>query len=298
MPKAPANGVEIEYEASGPEDGEALLLIMGLGGQLTRWPPPLVDRLVGEGFRVIRFDNRDVGLSTWLDAAGAPDLAKVTGAVARGETPDVPYRIDDMADDAAGLLAALGIARAHVVGVSMGGMIGQMLAVRHPAKVLSLVSVMSTTGNPAVPPATPEVLAVLFSPPETTDIDGLTAKALKAQIVIQSPAWPVDPQTVGPRLRSDIERAYNPVGLVRQAAAVVASGDRREALKTITAPTVVLHGADDPLVRVEGGNDTAATIPGAELRIIPGMGHDLAAGMHDAFVDAVKTAAARARQLA
>jgi pimeloyl-ACP methyl ester carboxylesterase len=298
MPKAQANGIEIEYEVSGPEDGEIALLIMGLGGQLTRWPPPLVDKLVGEGFRVIRFDNRDVGLSTWLDAAGAPDLAKVTGAVTRGETPDVPYLIGDMADDAAGLLDALGIARAHVVGVSMGGMIGQMLAARHPAKVLSLVSVMSTTGNPAVPPARPEVLAVLFSPPETTDIDGLTEKALKAQIAIQSPAWPVDPRTVAPRLRSDIERAYAPVGLVRQAAAVVASGDRREALKTITAPTVVLHGADDPLVRVEGGQDTAATIPGAELRIIAGMGHDLAAGVHDAFVDAVKAAAARARQLA
>lgn len=298
MPKAQANGVEIAYEVSGPEGGEAVLLIMGLGGQLTRWPPALVDRLAAEGFRVIRFDNRDIGLSTWLDAAGEPDLPAVFAALARGEEPDAPYRLDDMADDAAGLLEALGIARAHVVGVSMGGMIAQVLAVRHPAKVLSLVSAMSTTGNPAVPPASPEVLAVVFSRPESTDIDSLTEHALRAQTAIQSPAWPVDPEILRPRLRSDIERAYHPAGVARQAAAVVVSGDRREALRTIAAPTVVLHGADDPLVRVEGGRDTAATIPGAELRVVAGMGHDLAAGVHDAFVDAVKAAAARARQLA
>ena len=298
MPKTPANGIEIEYESFGPEGGEPLLLVMGLGQQLTRWPVSLIEKLVGEGFRVIRYDNRDIGLSSGFDHVVTPDLPTVFGALANGQDPGAPYLLADMADDAAGLLDALGIAKAHVAGVSMGGMIGQMLAARHPGKVLSLVSVMSTTGNPAVPPASPEAQAVLFARPAATDLDGLTEHALKAQIAIQSPAWPVKPESERPLLRAAIQRAYHPAGVLRQMIAVLASGDRREALKTITAPTVVLHGADDPLVRVEGGKDTAATIPGAELRIIDGMGHDLPAAVHDAFIDAVKTAAARARQLA
>ncbi|OYX68528.1 MAG: alpha/beta hydrolase, partial [Caulobacter sp. 32-67-35] len=266
MARVAANGIEIEYDIHGPVTGAPLLLVMGLGQQLTRWPIALIDRLVAEGFRVIRFDNRDMGLSTWLDDAGAPDLPTVFGEIAAGRKPGVPYLIEDMADDATGLLDALGIARAHVAGVSMGGMIAQMLAARHPQKVASLVSVMSTTGNPAVPPATPEALAVLYSRPTTTDVEGLTDHALKAQIIIQSPAWPVDPAVERPKLKAAIERAYHPVGVARQMAAVLGSGDRREALKAITAPTVVLHGDADPLVRLEGGRDTAAVIPGAELR--------------------------------
>jgi pimeloyl-ACP methyl ester carboxylesterase len=296
MPKVPANGIEIEYQLHGPEDGEPLLLIMGLGQQLTRWPASLIERLVEEGFRVIRFDNRDIGLSTWFDDAPTPDLPAVFAALMGGQNPGAPYLLADMADDAAGLLDALGVARAHVAGVSMGGMIGQMLAARHPAKVLSLVSVMSTTGNPAVPPATPEAQAVLFARPAATDIDSLVEHALKAQIAIQSPAWPVDPETERPLLRAGVERAYHPAGVLRQMIAVIASGDRRGALKTIVAPTVVLHGDADPLVNVEGGKDTAATIPGAELRIVEGMGHDLPEGVRGAFVEAVKAAAARARQ--
>ncbi|MGR4863672.1 alpha/beta fold hydrolase [Caulobacter sp. LARHSG274] len=298
MPTAAANGIEIAYETSGPETGEVVLLIMGLAQQLTRWPPSLIDRLVEEGFRVVRFDNRDIGLSTRFDAAGTPDLPAVFGALARGDEPDLPYRLDDMADDAVGLLDALGIARAHLVGVSMGGMIAQTVAVRHPARALSLVSVMSTTGNPAVPPARPEVQAVLFARPAAADLDSLTDHALRAQIAVQSPAWPVDPAIERPRLRSDIERAYHPAGIARQMAAAIASGDRRRALSAIAVPTVVLHGADDPLVSVEGGRDTAASIPGAELRIIAGLGHDLPDAVHEAFVDAVRTAAARARQIA
>jgi len=294
MARVAANGIEIEYDVHGHDDGAPLLLVMGLGQQLTRWPMEIVERLVGEGFRVIRFDNRDIGLSTWLDEAGAPDMPAVFTAVAGGRKPDVPYLLEDMADDAAGLLDALGIARAHVAGVSMGGMIGQTLAARHPARVLSLVSVMSTTGNPAVPPATPEALAILYSRPEATDIDSLTEHALKAQIVIQSPAWPVDPALERPKLKAAIERAHHPVGMARQMCAVIGSGDRREALKTITAPTIVLHGDADPLVRLEGGKDTAATIPGAELRIVEGMGHDMPQGVHPAFVAAVVAAAARA----
>ena len=296
MPKVAANGIQIEYEIAGPESGEPLLLIMGLGQQLTRWPASLIDRLVGEGFRIIRFDNRDIGLSTGFDEATTPDLPSVFAALAGGQDPGAPYLLSDMADDAAGLLDALGIAQAHVAGVSMGGMIGQMLAARHPEKVLSLVSVMSTNGNPAVPPATPAAQAVLFARPEATDLESLVEHALKAQIAIQSPAWPVNPETERPLLRAGIQRAYHPMGVLRQMIAVLASGDRRGALTTITAPTVVLHGDADPLVNVEGGRDTAATIPGAELRIVEGMGHDLPEGVCGAFVDAVKSAAARARQ--
>lgn len=294
MARVAANGIEIEYDIHGPVTGAPLLLVMGLGQQMTRWPRPLIDRLVGEGFRVIRFDNRDMGLSTWLDETGAPDLPAIFGEIAAGRKPNVPYLVEDMADDAAGLLAALGIGRAHVAGVSMGGMIAQMLAARHPQKVASLVSVMSTTGNPAVPPATPEALAVLYSRPTATDVEGLTEHALKAQIVIQSPAWPVDPAVERLRLKADIDRAYHPVGVARQMAAVLGSGDRREALRAIVAPTIVLHGDADPLVRLEGGRDTAAVIPAAELRIIEGMGHDLPDGVHAAFVEAVVAAAARA----
>lgn len=295
MARVAANGIEIEYDVHGHDDGEPLLLVMGLGQQLTRWPMEIVEQLVGEGFRVVRFDNRDIGLSTWLDEAGAPDMPAVFTAIAGGRKPDVPYLLEDMADDAAGLLDALGIKRAHVAGVSMGGMIGQTLAARHSARVLSLVSVMSTTGNPALPPATPEALAILYVRPEATDIDSLTDHALKAQIVIQSPAWPVDPALERPKLKAAIERAHHPVGMARQMCAVIGSGDRREALKTITAPTIVLHGDADPLVRLDGGKDTAATIPGAELRIIEGMGHDMPQGVHAAFVAAVVAAAARAR---
>jgi pimeloyl-ACP methyl ester carboxylesterase len=298
MPKVAANGIEIEYEIAGPDSGEPLLLIMGLGQQLTRWPTSLVDNLVGEGFRVIRFDNRDIGLTTWFDDVATPDLPTVFAALAGGQDPGAPYLLNDMADDAAGLLDALGIARAHVAGISMGGMIGQMLAAGHPDKVLSLTSVMSTTGNPAVPPASPAAQAVLFARPEATDLESLVEHSLKAQVAIQSPAWPVNPDTERPLLRAAIQRAYHPFGVLRQMIAVLASGDRREALKTITAPTVVLHGDADPLVPVEGGKDTAATIPGAELRIIQGMGHDLPEAVRAAFVDAVKSAAARARQLA
>ena len=296
MPKIAANGIQIEYDIHGPDAGEPLLLIMGLGQQLTRWPSSLIDSLIGEGFRVIRFDNRDIGLSTGFDHVATPDLPSVFGALVEGRDPGAPYLLDDMADDAAGLLDALGVARAHVAGVSMGGMIGQMLAARHPGKVLSLVSVMSTTGNPAVPPATPEAQAVLFARPAATDLDSLAEHALKAQIAIQSPAWPVDPAVERPKLKAAIERSYHPAGVARQMCAVIASGDRREALKTITAPTIVLHGDADPLVPVQGGKDTAATIPGAELRIVEGMGHDLPEAVQGRFVDAVKSAAARARQ--
>ncbi len=298
MPQIAANGIQLEYVSYGPESAETVLLSMGLGAQVTRCPLPLIQQFVAKGYRVVAFDNRDVGLSHKFAAAGPGDPAAVLGARAAGRTPQVAYTLDDMADDAAGLLDALRIARAHIVGASMGGMIAQMVAARHPGKTLSLTSIMSTTGNPAVPPAKPEAMAVLMTRPDPEDFKAMVEHAVKAQIVTGSPGYPPDPAALKRQVIADLNRSTYPVGFSRQMAAILASGDRREALKTIAAPTVVLHGTDDPLVPVEGGRDTAAVIPGAELREVPGMGHDLPAPLFGAVVEAVEAAAARARALA
>jgi pimeloyl-ACP methyl ester carboxylesterase len=294
-----ANGINIEVETIGSEQGEPLLLIMGLGGQMTRWPDALCAGFVRHGFRVIRFDNRDVGLSKSFDEAGMPDIAAVLKARAEGRTPDLAYTLDDMASDAVGVLDALGVAKAHVVGASMGGMIAQLVAADHPERTISLTSIMSTTGNPALPPATPEAMAVLSTPaPHPSDEEAYAAHGIKNARIIGSPGYPFEEAQMRERLLSDAKRAYNPVGVMRQYAAVIANGDRRPKLAKITAPTVVLHGADDPLVPVSGGRDTADNIAGSELRIIPGMGHDLPVQLYEKIVEAVCAARDRARALA
>jgi pimeloyl-ACP methyl ester carboxylesterase len=292
-----ANGIPLEYEAYGRADGEPLLLIMGFGAQMTRWSPEFIKALTNEGYRVILHDNRDVGLSHHLDDAGEPDMQKVYGALMAGQKPDVPYTLDDMADDSVGLLEALGVERAHIVGASMGGMIAQMVAANHPERTLSLTSIMSSTGNPALPPAKPEAMAALTKPAvdPAVNLDGHILSGLASQKVIGSPGYPTDEATLIQRLRADALRSYYPVGRSRQMAAIVASGDRRAALAGITAPTVVIHGADDPLVPLPGGEDTAATIPGAELHVIPGMGHDLPPALIPKIVDLIGLATARAR---
>jgi pimeloyl-ACP methyl ester carboxylesterase len=299
MPQVQANGISIEHEVLGSEKGEPLLLIMGLGAQMTRWPDALCGQLVRHGFRVIRYDNRDVGLSTHLNDAGAPDMAAVVQARMTGAKPPVAYDLTDMAADAVGLLDALGIQRAHVAGASMGGMIGQLVAADYPDRVLSLTSIMSSTGNPALPPPSAEAMAVLNTPaPHPSDEEAFVAHGLRNARTIGSPGYPFDEAALRERLLSDARRAYDPAGFARQYAAAIANGDRREKLKRITAPTVVLHGADDPLVPVSGGRDTADNIPDAELRIVPGMGHDLPPGLFDRVVDAILTARDRARAAA
>ena len=292
MPKARANGIEIEWDARGPEGAPAILLIMGLGGQLTRWSDALMDAFAAHGFRAIRFDNRDVGLSTKFDAAGLPDLARIGMQLMTGGKPDAPYTLEDMAADAVGLLDALGIARAHIVGASMGGMIAQLVAAHHPDRVLSLTSVMSTTGNPALPRATAEANAVLMARPAGGDLDSLVAHSVRAAKVIGSPGYPADDVALAARIRADLERQYYPQGFARQMAAIWANGDRRPVLAGITAPTLVIHGADDPLVPVEGGRDTARAIPGARLVEIPGMGHDLPQPLVGDLVDLIAEHAA------
>ena len=296
MASIQANGISIEYDTFGASDRPAALMIMGLGAQMTLWPVELCDALVARGFHVIRFDNRDIGLSTKFDQAGIPNMAAMAMAVMTGQKPEAAYSLDDMAADTIGLLDALGIDHAHVVGASMGGMIAQTVAAKYPKRVLSLTSIMSTTGNPAIPPARPDAMAVLTNRPTTTDTDSLVAFLVNAARVIGSPAYPANEERLITRVRADLARSYSPTGYLRQMAAIIASGDRRAQLASITAPTLVIHGDADPLVSVEGGRDTAANIKGAELRIIPGMGHDLPLPLVDTIADAIAGIASHAQR--
>jgi len=296
MAEVQANGISITYDAFGAKDAPPVLLIMGLGAQMTRWSPAFCEALAARGFRVIRFDNRDAGLSHHLIDAGVPDMAAVTAAAQKGEAPDVPYTLHDMAADAVGVLDALGIDRAHIVGASMGGMIAQLVAADHPGRTLSLTSIMSTTGNPDLPRATPEAMAVLLNrPPHPSDEEAYLKHSVAASRAIGSPGYPADEAVLRANALSDVKRCYEPTGFSRQIAAVTATGDRRAILKTITAPTVVVHGADDPLVPVQGGHDTAANIAGAALVIIPGMGHDLPPALYDTIIDAIVSVAERSK---
>jgi len=296
MPHVNANGLDLYYESHGAESAEPILLIMGLGAQMSRWSPELIGKLTAAGHRVIAYDNRDVGLSEKLDDAGVPDMHAVAIALRDGKRPDVPYTLEHMAADAAALLDALGIERAHIVGASMGGMIAQLVAADFPGKTLSLTSIMSSTGNPDLPRATPEALARLNTPaPDPTkDLEGFLASAVEGAKVMAS-RYPPDEAAVRAQSLNDFKRCYYPVGFQRQYAGVLASPDRRPKLKTITAPTVVIHGDADPLVPLAGGLDTAANIPGAELIVVPGVGHEMPAAVLDVFVGGILSAAARAK---
>jgi pimeloyl-ACP methyl ester carboxylesterase len=297
MPRASANGIELEYEVAGAEDGEPLVLIMGLGAQMTRWPSMFVDLLASHGLRVIRFDNRDVGLSSKIEAAGAPNFPAIFQALSEGRKPDVAYTLSDMAADVVGLLDALDIARAHIVGASLGGMVAQLVAADYPDRVLSLTSVMSTTGNRELPQSAPEAIAVLNDrgPDPLTDFEGYLDHAVKGAFVVGSPGYPPVAADIRTRSRNDFNRCYYPLGFQRQYAAAMVSPDRRPKLATIKAPTVVIHGAADPLVPLAGGQDTAASIPGAELRVIEGMGHDLPPALFETMVEGIVRAVDRAK---
>ncbi len=297
MPTVKANGIRLEYESRGDERAEAILLIMGLGAQMTRWADEFVDRFVARGFRVVRFDNRDVGLSERLEAAGPPDIPGIIAALHAHTTPPAAYTLSDMAADAVGLLDALGIAKAHIVGASMGGMIAQLVAADYPEHTLSLTSIMSTTGHPDLPRATPEAMAVLNErgPTPTEDLEGYLDHAVKSAKTIGSPGYPFDEATIRANAKRDAERSFYPVGFLRQYAAVMASPERRAKIAGITAPTVVIHGDADPLVPVTGGRDTAEHIPGADLRVIPGMGHDIPPALYDTIIDGVMSAVTRSK---
>lgn len=277
MAQAQVNGIVLEYELSGPEDGVPLLMIHGVGAQLIRWSPALCDRLIQAGFRLLRYDSRDVGLSTHMDDAPVPDLAGITAAKLEGREPELPYTLADLAVDAAGLLAAVGIPAAHVVGVSLGGMVAQQLAIAHPEAVLSLTSIMSQTGNPELPGSDPQALARLsaVAPDPKVDREAFLCHQVALNQVLGSPDYP----TPEPELRRiaglAADRAYYPVGAARQLAAGRASTDRRAALRQLSVPALVIHGSDDPLMPAICGDDTASNIPGAWYLRISGMGHDL-----------------------
>ena len=296
MPQVKANGLEIYYESHGPDAADPILLIMGLGAQMTRWSPDFIRALTDAGHRVIAYDNRDVGLSEKLDSAGPPDMAAVIQAIREKRDPPVAYTLQEMAGDAAGLLEALGIERAHIVGASMGGMIAQLVAADFPERTLSLTSIMSTTGNPELPRATPEAMARLNTPaPDPAkDLDAFLASAVEGAKVMGS-KYPPNEAQVRAQALSDYRRSYYPVGFQRQYAGVMASPDRRPKLKTITAPTVVIHGEDDPLVPLAGGRDTAENIPGAELRVVPGVGHEMPPAVQDQFIAGILAAVARSK---
>jgi len=268
-----ANGITIEYDTAGNLSDPPLLLVMGLGAQMIAWDDALVDELVKRGFFVIRFDNRDVGLSTWFDDAGVPDIGELMAEALSGDAK-AAYVLDDMAADAAGLLDALGIVSAHVVGASMGGMIAQALAIGFPSKVRSLVSIMSTTGARTVGNPHPDAMAALMAPPPATRDEAIEA-SVKAYGVFGSPGYPFNEQRVRDNAARAFDRGFHPDGVARQLAAVIASPDRTDGLRSVTAPTLVIHGEADPLVDPSGGKATAAAVPGASLWIVPGMGHDI-----------------------
>lgn len=282
-----ANGISITYEDKGPKDAPAILLVMGLGGQLTLWPDEFVDALSAHGFRTIRYDNRDVGLSTRFEAAGVPNIKWMVVKSIFGLPVRPAYTLADMAADGMALLDHLGIARAHIVGASMGGMIAQHIAARYPGRTLSLTSVMSTTGNRRLPRAQKEAMQVLANRPMSGDPEDMIAYSVRAARVIGSPGYPAAEERLQRRVRADFERGFYPQGVARQMAAIVADGDRRSLLKSVKAPTLVIHGEDDPLVPIAGGRDTAEHIAGARLLTIPGMGHDLPLALVDTLADAI-----------
>lgn len=293
MAFARVNGIDICYEISGGASGLPLLLIAGLDMQLTGWPDECCDRLVAAGNLLIRYDNRDIGLSTHLADRGQPDLIGLLGGLEVG----VPYTLADMADDAAGLLGHLGIESAHVVGISMGGMIAQALAIYHPDRVRSLCSIMSNTGNRAVgQPSVEAVAALLQLPPNGRE--EVIEFGLGIWRVIGSPAYPSDPEVERERIGKAYDRSHDPDGVARQAAAIITAEDRTDALKGVRVPTLVIHGDSDPLVDVSGGIATARAIPDAQLLVIEGMGHDLPVQLYDRIVDAILAHVAAAETLA
>jgi pimeloyl-ACP methyl ester carboxylesterase len=298
MPKLRVNQIVIEYDSSGSVDAEPILLISGLGAQMIRWPVPFCRALASRGYRVIRFDNRDAGLSTHLNEAPVPDLASVAAALARGEAPNVPYTLFDMADDTIGVLDGLSIAQAHIVGRSMGGMIAQLVASKHPHRTLSLTSIMSGSGNPENPPPAREVMTLLTSPAPypSEDETGFLAHRMTFSRLISGRGYPFDEAAQRIEILAEVRRAYDPAGFGRQIAAIAATGDCRALLSGIDVPALVVHGSDDPLIPLEAGKDTAANIRGAELLVIQGMGHEIPSPLYETVAAAIANNARRANR--
>jgi pimeloyl-ACP methyl ester carboxylesterase len=283
---AHANGIDLCYEIFGDAGAEPMLLIMGLGAQMIHWDDDFCWQLAARGFRIIRFDNRDIGKSSRM--TGGKRLTPIELLKLRFLKIPVaaPYRLYDMAQDVIGLMDVLGIESAHLVGASMGGMIAQELAISFPQRVRSLTSIMSTTGNPKVPPPTREAGAMLMAPPPATKEEYI-ARFAQTWKILRVGSFPQDEALDRARAERTYERGLNPAGVGRQFRAILASGSRKQRLASVKAPTLVIHGAVDPLVRPEGGKDTAASIPGAKLLMIEGMGHALPIPMWPEIIDAI-----------
>ena len=282
-----ANGIGIEVDDQGPTHAEPLLLIMGLGMQLVGWPEEFVQMLVSRGFRVIRMDNRDAGLSQSFDRLGVPSLAWAAMRHAVRLPVVAPYSLHDMAADALGVLDALGLQRAHVCGASLGGMVAQHLAARHPQRIKSLTLMMTTSGSRKLPQPHWSVQKALLSRPDGKDVAAVVVHLHKLLTLIGSPAYPAQPEVLRQRLLASVQRAYRPAGTARQLMAVAADGDRTAMLALIKSGTQIIHGQADPLVPVAAGHDLAAHIQGARLGIVAGMGHDLPAQLLPRFAEAI-----------
>ncbi|MFF0149526.1 pimeloyl-ACP methyl ester carboxylesterase [Amycolatopsis sulphurea] len=286
MPRAKANGLDLEYEAFGDPAHPPIVLVMGLGAQMVTWETEFCELLAEHGFHVVRFDNRDCGLSTWLDELGTPDPADLRQA-------EAPYSLSDLADDVVGLFDALGFAKAHVVGTSMGGMIVQRLALDHPDRLLSLTSIMSTTGDPAVGQTSPAALATLTQPPARTR-EAAIEQSIANYRTTGSPGYPASEEYLRHKATRAYDRAVHPAGTMRQLMAILTAADRTEGLREVRLPAVVVHGDADQMIDVTGGKATAAAIADAELVILPGMGHDLPEPLWPELVAAIVRATERA----
>lgn len=293
--KITANGITLEVEDHGSPHGEPLVLIMGLGMQLVAWHEDFVQSMVDRGFRVIRFDNRDIGLSENFDHLGVPNLGIAALKHLVGFSVRSPYSLTDMANDTAGLLDAMGLAKAHICGASMGGMVAQQLALRHSQRVKSLTLMMTTSGARKLPGPSLKVRGAMLSRPDNPrSFDSIVAHYVGLYKLIGSPGYPMSDEWLTKRLSMSVQRSYRPRGTARQLTAIVADGDRSVRLSQIKAPTQILHGLADPLVPVEAGRHLASLIPGAKIDLIEGMGHDLPMALWPRFADGISAAASRA----
>jgi pimeloyl-ACP methyl ester carboxylesterase len=294
MPKTRVGTIELCYETTGDPSGSPVLLIMGLGAQLIFWDDELVQRLADRGHYVIRFDNRDAGQSTHLSQRSTLSMLEAVMHIASGQKLTPPYSLDDMADDAVGLLDALGVSSAHVVGVSMGGMIAQIMSLRSPSRVRSLTSIMSTTNDRHLPGPKPEVMQALMSLMSGSGVGNSVDNAVNAFRTLASPGFPFDEQRIERRIKLSAERGFTPAGVARQFLAVLSTPGRGQSLRALKAPTLVIHGDGDPLIPPAAGQATADAVPGARLWMVPGMGHDIPTPLLTSVADAIADHAAQA----
>lgn len=286
MPHIQANGIRIEFETFGSRADPALLLIAGNGAQLLFWETEFCEMLADTGFFVILLDNRDAGLSTKFEEAGSPDFMGAIQAVMAGKAVDAPYSLNDMADDCIGLLDAMHIEKAHICGASMGGMIAQVVAYRHPQRILSLTSIMSNTGNPQSAQGHPDALAAVVAP-SPTERNAYIEHNMKVWRKIWSPGFPFEEERAHAFLENSYDRSFCPSGAIRQNIAILACGDRTASLTTIKAPALIIHGSGDPLIPLDAGKEAARAIPESRLLVVEGMGHDLPKGAWSEIVTAI-----------